>query len=157
MSGQIRQRESLAQRNGKLEGKYYSLSCFQNAWHPSFFVHQDLAGKDDEPAVEFRKRRGDVRDKLTIFLEDSEGWECLGQVNEVKKYCSGFKLEDIQDGVGEAGTQRRAWVDDRNSPSLTGVGNVRLCKNRLTATGLWRYLRQPVWMRSASSLSQISL
>ena len=139
MSGQIRQREGLKQKNGTLERKRYSLSCFKNAWHPSFFVHHDLAGKDDEPAVECRKRTGDVYDKLTIFLKDPDGWGCPGQADEVKKFCRGFKFEDVQDGIGEAGTQRRAWIDDRNSPFLTGIGNVRLCcENPLTATGLWR-------------------
>jgi hypothetical protein len=126
------------------EGRQYPLLCFKNAWYPWFFTHHDLTGKDDVPAVEVKKRIGGVYDKLTIFLEDSEDSGCPGEADEIKRYCEGGKLADVVDGVGEAGMRRVAWVDDRNSLSLTGSGNTRSCKNPMTATGVLRHLRQPV-------------
>lgn len=84
-------------------------------------------------------------DELTIFLDvcDDLGSPC--EADEVKRYCEGCAdLREVQEGIGEAGTWGAVWIDDRNSPDLTGKGNVRIC-GKLSTTGLLRHLKQPVW------------
>jgi hypothetical protein len=70
------------------------------------------------------------------------------EADEVKEYCKGcVSLEELQTGIGEAGTRPAVWIDDRNNPSLAGKGNVRMC-GKLTTTGLLRHLKQSVWLTS---------
>jgi hypothetical protein len=127
------------------EGRQHPLKCLQKTWNSGFLKHHNLVGKDDVPAVEVKQSLGCVEDELTIILQGSNGLGSPCDVDEVMKYCEhGGSLEDVRDGIGAAGMRRAAWVDERNSPCLTGKGSVRLCE-RLTATGLWRHLRQPVW------------
>jgi hypothetical protein len=109
-----------------------------------FFTRHDLAGKDDVSAVEAKRSIGEVGDEWTIFLQDSDDLGYLCEADEVKRYCEGVSLDDVEAGVGEAGERRAAWVDDRSSVDLTGSGSVRPCDNPLTAKGLLRYLKQPV-------------
>jgi hypothetical protein len=147
MSDQPWQKDVRVQREQIKEAIQYPLLCFKNAWYPTFFIHHDLAGKDEVPAVDVIESIGGSEDELTTFLHVSKELGSLCDADEVKRYCEGVRLEDIKNGVGEAGTRRLAWVDDRNSPFLTGSGNARLCENPLTATGLLKYLKQPVGTR----------
>jgi hypothetical protein len=135
--------KTVFQEIGKRGGRY-PLRCFKNAWYDCFFIHHDLTEKDNVPAVEKLKNMGSVEDELTIFLQVSEDLGSPCEADEVKRYCEGVRLEEVHKGLGEAGTRRAAWVDDRNSPILSGSGNVRLCQSPLTATGLLRRLKQPV-------------
>lgn len=125
----------------------YPLLCFTNAWDPTFFTRHDRTGKDDVSAVEAKKSVGGVGDKLTIFLQVSEDLGCPCEADEVKTYCEGVSLEDLEAGVGEAEERRAAWLDDRNNLDLTESGNARLYDNPLTATGLLKYLKQTVGTR----------
>lgn len=132
-----------------LEGRYYPFKCFSNEWYDCFLTRHDRSGKDDEPAVDRIRSWGIVKgscDCLEILLQTSGSSGSPSEADEVKRYCkAGPGLEAVQGGIDEAGTRRAAWVDDRNSPDLTGKGNVRLCGTWLTATGLLRHLRQGVW------------
>ena len=141
-SRRLRRRERIPRE------RRHSLLCFTNAWDRAFFTRHDLTGKDDVSAVEVKKRIGGVGDELTIFLQVSEGLGRPCEADEVERYCEGVSLKNLEAGVGEAGTRRAAWLDDRNSPDLTGSGNARLCDNPLTATGLLKYLKQTVGTRS---------
>jgi hypothetical protein len=88
-----------------------------------------------------------IEDELALFLQvsDDSGSPC--EADEVKRYCQGrASLKEVYDGVGDAGIRLASWIDDRNSPRLTGKGSARLGTKRLTATGLLRYLQQPVWI-----------
>ena len=126
--------------------RYFPLKCFQNAWYNCFFTHHDLTGKDDIPAIDTRKRFGSVEDNLEVLLQTSGSSGSPSEADEVKRYCKGGPgLDAVQKGIGEAGTRRYAWVDDRNSPHLTGKGDVRICGTWLTAMGLLRHLRQAVY------------
>jgi hypothetical protein len=129
------------------EERRYPFLCFTNTWDSAFFTRRDLTGKDDISAVEARESIGEVGDKLTIFLQVSEDLGCPCEADEVKRYCEGLSLEDLEAGIGKAGERRAAWLDDRNSLDQTGSGNARLCDNPLTATGLLKYLKQSVWTR----------
>lgn len=135
--------ETVVREIGKQERRY-SFQCLQNAWYDCFFVHRDQIGKDDISALNVKRSLGDVEDELTIFLQTSDGSGSSSEANKVKWYCEGSTSLDVDRGVGEAGTRQTAWVDDRNSPHLTGKGSVRLCGKLLTATELLRYLKQPV-------------
>jgi hypothetical protein len=147
MPGRRRRRERIP------EERSYPFLCLTNAWDPAFFTRRDLTGKDDISAVEARKSIGDVGDKLTIFLQVSEDLGCPCEADEVKRYCEGVSLEDLESGVGEAGERRAAWLDDRNSLLQTGSGNARLYDNLLTATGLLKCLKQSVGTRIALRLT----
>jgi len=59
---------------------------------------------------------GDVDDELTIFLQVSEDLGCPCEADEVKRYCEGVSLGDLEAGVDEARGRRAAWLDDRKSP-----------------------------------------
>ena len=123
----------------------YRLQCFENAWYDCFSTHHDHSGKDDVPFIDANKNWGDVEDNLISFLQVSDGMRSPCEADEVKRYCEGgASLQEIQEGIDEAGTRQAARIDDRNSPHLTGKGNVRLCGKLLTATGLLRHLKKPV-------------
>jgi hypothetical protein len=94
-----------------------------------------------------KKGIGGVADKLTIFLGLEEGLNGPCEADAVQRFCKGASLKDINVGIGESGRRKASWIDDRNSKDLTGSGNARLCENMLTATGLLRYLKQPVCPR----------
>jgi hypothetical protein len=98
-------------------------------------------------AVEMKEGMGGVEDKLRIFLGLEEGLNGPCEADAVQRFCKGASLKDINVGIGESGRRKASWIDDRNSKDLTGSGNARLCENMLTATGLLRYLKQPVCPR----------
>lgn len=133
-------------RESNLDSRCFPLRCFQNAWYECFFTHHNLSGKDDLPAVQIRKVLGDMEDILEILLQTSGNSGSPSEADEVKRFCKGGPaLEVLQQGVGEVGSRRAAWVDDRNSPHLSEKGRVRLRGTWLTATGLLRHLSHPVW------------
>jgi hypothetical protein len=114
---------------------------FREAWCKCFFLYSDPKGKDDIWAVDPEKSLGHMEDNLASFVSLGN----LHDVDEVKRYCEGgASLEEVQDGVGEAGIRRCVWIDDRNSRLLAGSGSVRLRGELLTATELLRYLKKPV-------------
>jgi hypothetical protein len=129
--------EKLHKENDQATPGWY----FKNSWQDCFFTHPDPKGKDDIRVVDAKKSFGDIEEKLASFL----GLEYPREVDEVKRYCKGgASLEEVQDGIGEAGMRRAVWIDDRNSPNLTGSGNARPRGELLTATELLRYLKEPV-------------
>jgi hypothetical protein len=130
-----------------MQGGRYPLQYFENAWPNSFFTHHGLSGKNDVPAVDTVNRSwGGIEENPMFFRELFDGLEPFYEVDEVRRYCEGgASLKEVHDGAGDAGTRRAAWIDDRNSPDLTGKGSARLVENPLTATGLLRYLKRPVW------------
>ena len=130
------------------KGKQHSPQWFTNAWPRSLFTHHILAGRDDESSVEAKRKIGGVEDKLISFLQTSEGLSFPSEADAVKRHCEKVSLKDVEEGVGEAGTRKASWVDDRNTEDLDAVdvgGNSRQCRNWLTATELLRYLNEPVW------------
>jgi hypothetical protein len=129
------------------EKRGYPLMCFANNWDPVFSTHRDLKD-DDESFVEARRGIGAGGDDLSIFLQDSEDSGSPCEVEEVREFCQGASLEDLKAGTGRAGQRQAAWLDDRNSPHLTGSGDARQYENPLTATGLYRLLKEPVWKES---------
>jgi hypothetical protein len=138
------QRRQRSRKERSPEGRHYPLQCFANLWHDSFFTRHDLSNKDEIPAVEMKMGIGGVDDKLTIFLRNEEGLGGPCEADAVQRFCKGISLKEIEVGMGEYGRRKASWIDDRNSPDLTGSGNARLCENMLPATGLLRYLKQPV-------------
>jgi hypothetical protein len=133
-------------RNERIvEGRRHPLLRSPSVWCGWFFTYHDLAGKDDIPTIEAKRRIGCVDDDLTIFLQASEDFSCRCEA-VIKTHCEGVSLKYVERGVGLAGRRVAAWIDDRNSPDLKGSGTARLRKDWLTATELLRYLKQPVSM-----------
>jgi hypothetical protein len=124
---------------------------FTNAWPHSFFIHHNLRGKDEVPAVEARVQLGGFQDKLTSFLQESKDLGFPSETDEIKRLCANISLKDIEAGVGDAGTRRAFWIDDRTSNDLTGCGRTRLSNGWMTATGCSRYLSQCVWLNRMST------
>lgn len=117
----------------------------EHVWYGGFLIHHKRAEKDDVPVVEAKESLGCKMDALTIFLQvtDSLGPPC--DADEVKSYCRDCaSIQDIQNGIGAARTGPVAWIDDRNSPNLTGSGSVRLRGQLLTLTELLGHLKQHV-------------
>lgn len=112
-------------------------------WYEGFSTHQDLIGKDETPAVEVLKGLDGVGNKLSLFL-CNEGSSGPCEADAVQRFCKDVSLNEVECGIGQAGSRRACWVDERSSAHLTGEGNARFCKNMLTATGLLRHFRQPV-------------
>ena len=142
------------------KGKRHSPQWFTDAWPRSLFIHHILAGRDDVASVEAKRKIGGVEDKLISFLQ-TEGLSFPSEADAVKRHCEKVSLKDVEDGVGEAGTRKASWIDDRNTEDLDAVdvgGNSRQCRNWLTATELLKYLKEPVWpTRVPSSLVVQSL
>ena len=118
---------------------------FPNAWSRLFFTRHRLTGIDDVPAVEFESQISDFQDKLTKFLQESNDLGFPSEADGVKRYCGKISLKEIEAGVGDAGTRKALWIDDRKSDDLTGCGRPRRSNGWMTATGALRYLEQPVW------------
>jgi hypothetical protein len=129
-------------REPNTEGRSHPLLRSPSKWDKWFFNYHDLAGKAMIPAIE-TKREGCVEDELTTFLQTSEEFRYSCE-ETIKRYCKGVSVKKIEDGFGLAGTRVAAWIDDRKSPDLKGSGAARPRKDWLTATGLLRYLKQPV-------------
>jgi hypothetical protein len=122
-----------------------SVPGFSKVWPKSFSVHHHLTGKDDVPAAEERNQISSFQDKMTNFLKDSTDLGFPSEANGLKKYCKHVRLKDIEAGVGEAGTRRAFWIDDRKSDHLAGCGKPRLSNGWKTATEALRCLEQRVW------------
>lgn len=98
------------------------------------------------PAVEGRSRISCLRDELANFLPDSKELGFPSEANGVKRYCRNVRLKDIEDGVGDAGTRKALWINDRKSDGLTGCGSSRRSNGWMTATEALRYLKKSVWL-----------
>ncbi|KAH8742965.1 hypothetical protein BGZ57DRAFT_862902 [Hyaloscypha finlandica] len=124
-------------------GRSYSLRCYTKVWDEAFFTHHDLTRKDETPAVGVLKGFDESENKLSLFLCNDEGSGDPFEADVVQRFCKDVSLKEVECGIGQAGSRRACWVDQRNSVDLMGEGNARYCKNMLTATELLRCLRQP--------------
>jgi hypothetical protein len=102
------------------------------------------------PAVEARAQLGGCQNRLTNFFQESKDLGFPSEADRVKRFCAGISLGEIEAGVGDAGTRKAFWIDDRTSKDLTGCGRPRLSNGWMTATGCLRYLRQRVWLHRVS-------
>jgi hypothetical protein len=108
------------------------------------------------PAAEGRNQISGFQDKITSFLQDSKDLGFPSEADGLKKYCKDVHLKDIEAGVGEAGTRRAFWIDDRKSNHLAGCGKPRFSNGWKTATEALRYLERRVWpARTPPSLDKV--
>jgi hypothetical protein len=109
------------------------------AWNDAFFIRHDPADKDNVAADEEKKKKEYTNDSLRGIMRAS------GVKEELDYLCDASpSFQVLKAGIGEAGTRRASWIDDRNSPDLSGKGNIRRSDNPLTATDLLGYLSQRV-------------
>jgi hypothetical protein len=131
--------ENIFQGMEKLNGQAKPGRYFRKAWYDCFLIHHDRKEKDDIWEVDAKKSLGDIDDNTARFV----GLPL--EVDEVKRYCErGASLERVEDCIGETEMKSSVWIDDRNSPDLTGSGSMRPHRELLTATELMRYLKEPV-------------
>jgi hypothetical protein len=95
---------------------------------------------DEERLVEARKAQDADGDDLGLFFIDFRDTTAPLEVDVVESFCQGTNLEYVEKGKGSAGSLRKVWLDDRNSPGFEGSGDTRVHENPLTATGLLRAL-----------------
>jgi hypothetical protein len=127
-----------------VERRGYPFVCFANAWEPAFETRRDLKG-NNQTYVEAKRSAGAIGDDLSVFLSVSEeSGRPPFELEEVKRFCQGTRIEGLKPGTAREEQQRVAWLDDRNSPRLTGSGSARQYENPLTATELNRLLKKPV-------------
>jgi hypothetical protein len=137
-----KQRTSRAERSSG--ERSYSLRCFEKVWYDDFLTYRDLVGKDETPAVEFLNELDGVGNKLSLFLCNGDDSVGPYEADAIQRFCRNFSPDEVERGIGQAGSRRACWLDELNSANLAGEGNARACKNMLTAMGLLRCLRQPV-------------
>ncbi len=140
-------------RKGLLSDKYFDRMpsypsvappAGTKTWDRAFFTHHNLTDRVKFSDVEEYKTNVYASGYLSLFMQASDDLGSPAETTEVERYCHGANFQALEAGIGDAGERRASWVDDRNSPHLTGKGNARRCDNPLTATGLLRYLKQPV-------------
>jgi hypothetical protein len=110
-------------------------------WCPEFSTLRQL---NEKTLGELKEKLNADEKNLGNFFIVSGNEDSPLEVEVLEDFCRGTSLEDIKAGRGRAGTQRVVWIDERNgSPDLEGSGHAKLCKNPLTATGLFRTLEKP--------------
>ncbi|KAF2812708.1 uncharacterized protein BDZ99DRAFT_518523 [Mytilinidion resinicola] len=116
---------------------------FVKEWDTAFSVKN--VQREDVSYVEGKRHLNAIGKGITLFLRDTEDAVSSCKVQAVESFCRGTYLEDIKRG-GTAGQCRTAWIDDRsfpNEPDGPDGGKARTCPNPLTATALYRHLKQP--------------
>ena len=125
------------------EKRDYNSNYYKKEWDPEFLADRNF--KEDESYVEYKRGINADGDDFDIFLRDSEDSVPCCKVEEVREFCQDACLDDLKKGARKAGTRRGAWLDDRSCPGLMGSSRcVRKYHNPLTATGLYRLLKEPV-------------
>ena len=119
-------------------------NCYTKEWNPEF--SKDRGFKDQRPHVETKRGINAALDGvgLGFFLTDIEDELPSRAVEELEEFCQNVVVEDLGSGKGSAGQRRDAWLDDR-SRGPTGSRYIRKHENPLTATGLYRLLKELVW------------
>jgi hypothetical protein len=116
---------------------------FENSWQPEFSIRRKFF--NDTTYASERMIDGD-EDILGFF--DSMDMASPCEVEVLEEFCRGISLEDLASGRGAAGCRRAVWLDDRcGDLDLIGSGQARQYINPLTATGLYRALKQPRFNR----------
>jgi len=117
--------------------------CFENSWAPEFSKRREI--HDEETYIESKKKFNADGDDLDLFFRDSEDTTPRCEVDVWKDFCCGVSLSDVEAGTSAAGHEV-VWLDERNCSSereLKGRGDERHHANPLTATGLYRALKEP--------------
>ena len=127
---------------------------FPKKWHEDFAT--DRGFKENETWVEekrrFRTENGDgdhdggvdENNDISIVMLDHEGTVPSRIVREVVSLCRDYHLGNLENGKGEAGHRRAAWLDDRITPGPNTGKRTRKYQNPLTATGLFKFCREKV-------------
>jgi hypothetical protein len=137
-------------------------NLFTKEWDPIFFQERD--NHDNLSFVE-EMRRLFTNDRLKnpekylneivqddapnengieIFFCDFDDAMVLVQVDEAREFCRNVSLKGLRLGDGLAGYERASWVDDRCFSQKEKKWIVRKHENPLTATSLYRVLREKV-------------
>jgi len=83
-------------------------------------------------------------EEISIFLRDVEDSVPSCKIEEVEEFVQGARLVDLKSGKGAAGQRRGAWLDDRSFADTKSGQSTREYENPLTATALYRFLKEPV-------------
>jgi hypothetical protein len=114
-------------------------SCYAKHWNPAFSTDRKFSEDCTRSFVDLKRELGAVGEGIELFLEDVQGFDLDGKIEELKALAPTVSLDDLQQGAGSAGQRLGAWLDER---SLTS--GMREHKNPLTATRLYNLLKIPV-------------
>lgn len=113
-------------------------SCYAKHWDPAFSTDRKFSEDCTRSFVDLKRELGAVGEGIELFLEDVQGFDLDGKIEELKALAPTVSLDDLQQGAGSAGQRFGAWLDER---SLTS--GMREHKNPLTATRLYNLLKIP--------------
>jgi hypothetical protein len=125
---------------------------YEKKWNPLFSTERDPPKEDI--FVESRRSPdiGALGSAISIFLRDFEDSVGHCMVPELEEFLRDACEDDLKRGLGAAGLQRTAWLDDRTYSHGTVGGCVREYENPLTATALYKLLKRSVSGQRPSSL-----
>jgi hypothetical protein len=138
-----KRRKKLVAKKDQLRKADKPFSNAEKSWYPEFSTYRKI--HDNRILVEVRKEElHTFGDNLGIFCAASGNIGSRFEVEVLENFCHGANPTDVIAGKGPAGYQRIVWIDDRNSSSSSEKrGDARQHKNPLTATGLFRALKEP--------------
>jgi len=113
--------------------------------------------EEDIPFVEKKRSEHDFEyNDIEIFMrdhdDDDDDEDCA--ITDVKEFCGDVKLEILSAGDGIAGNRQAACLDDRSAGPDDVLDRVREYDQPLTATGLYRHLKEKVYKYPSYSLGK---
>lgn len=115
-------------------------------WNEEF--SKDRGFKEDSPWIKRKQSlgAGDAED-IAFVMRESLVDEQSYIYREVESYCHGARIKDVESGHGKAGQRLAAWLDDTTFGRPNSGERGRVHKNRLTATELFKALKEKVCRR----------
>ena|SRR5579871_4553009 len=127
----------------------YARDWWAKTWDEQF--SEDRSFKEDSPWIERKESLGAGDDEdITLVMRESLVTEQSYIYQEVETYCRGVRIKDVEMGNGKAGQRRAVWLNDTTfgRPNTNGRGRVH--ENRLTATELFKALKEKVCLTLAA-------
>jgi len=124
------------------------VSAYAHDWRAKTWderFSEDRGFKESSPWIERKESLGAGDDEdITLVMRESLVTEQSYIYREVESYCRGARINDVETGHGKAGQRRAAWLDDTTFGRPNSSERGRVHENRLTATGLFKALKEKV-------------
>jgi hypothetical protein len=130
-------------------GESYPHHFFAKIWDTAFAERRNF--KETEFYVESIRRLGATGDNFDWFWRhdpDRQDAVPSSKILEVKNFCHGVSLEDLESPTSPAESKQSAWLEDRSLPCgsnrCSQYKNWPSARERLTATELYCLLKLKV-------------
>ena len=147
-----------------LNARIPAVIWFPKNWREDFSTDRDFNENENETWVQkIRDLRteynvidqnggGDEDSDIGIVMLDHECTVRSQLVREMLSLYQNYHLTDLENGKGEAGHRRAAWLDDRNTRCPNDGKRARKYQNPLTATALFKSCQEKVEHRPEEPL-----